>query len=335
MLTVFVKYVIIIHVAEADLNKNKPKRFKINKGGIMSDKQVYWRHRSGDRLSDFYFDDPTRLLSHNDRFYEDFYIGRRTPSPMLLRTVGLRYCDPEYHFKHLGFGGRYAMLFVFDGEGYVDGIPLTRGNIAYFSRHRLANFSTNPQKLCVYGWFTFADGNSDEIIRKMGLSNKNRIYSTKNVDKIEKIFEEMLYVKHTNADTEIYMDSCLLHLLSLSQYVKPQNSYVENVSENKHLGTALKYISDNFKKADFRISHISEAIGISENHLRAIFRQEMGMSIRDYVIKERINIAVTLLKNSNYNINEIAQFCGYNDYKQFSEQFKKIMGVPPSRYGTK
>ncbi len=254
---------------------------------------------------------------------------------MLLRTVGLRYCDPEYHFKHLDFGGRYAMLFVFDGEGYVDGTPMTRGNIAYFNRHRLANFSTNPQKLCVYGWITFVNGNSDDIIGKMGLSSKNRIYSTQNIDEIEKVFRDMLYVKHENADTEIYMDSCLLHLLSLSKYVKPQSGNVENVSENKHLGAALQYITVNFKKTDFRIADISKAIGISENHLRTIFREEMGISIRDYVIKERINIAVTLLKTSNYNINEIAQFCGYNDYKQFSEQFKKIMGVPPSKYGTK
>ena len=150
----------------------------------MSDKQVYWRHRSGDKLSAYYFDDPTLLLSHKDIFYEDFYIGRSAPSPMLLRTAGLRRCDPDYHFKHLSFGGgRYAMLFVFDGEGYVDGIPLSRGNIAYFSRNRLANFSTNPQNLCVYGWITFADGNSDEIISKMGLSNKNRIYSTESIDK--------------------------------------------------------------------------------------------------------------------------------------------------------
>ncbi len=301
----------------------------------MSDKQVYWRHRSGNRLSDFYFDDPTRLLSHKDTFYEDFYIGNSTPSPMLLRTVGLRYCDPEYHFKHLVFNGRYAMLFVFDGEGYVDGTPMTRGDIAYFSRHRLANFSTNPQKLCVYGWVTFIDGNSDDIIGKMGLSNKNRIYSTQNIDEIEKVFRDMLYVKHGNADTEIYMDSCLLHLLSLSKYEKTPSRYEENVSENKYLGAALQYITFNFKKTDFRIADISKAIGISENYLRTIFREEMGISIRDYVIRERINIAVTLLKTSNYNINEIAQFCGYNDYKQFSEQFKKIMGVSPSKYGTK
>ena len=288
----------------------------------MSDKQVYWRHRSGNRLSDFYFDDPTRLLSHKDRFYEDFYIGNSTPSPMLLRTVGLRYCDPEYHFEHLVFGGRHAMLYVFDGEGYVDGTPMTRGDIAYFSRHRLVNFSTNPQKLCVYGWITFVNGNSDDIIGKMGLSNKNRIYSTQNINEIERIFRDMLYVKHANADTEIYMDSCLLHLLSLSKYVKPQEGYKENASENKYLGAALQYITVNFTRTDFRIADISKAIGISENHLRTIFRKEMGISIRDYIIRERMNIATTLLKESKHNINEVARFCGYSDYKQFSEQFK-------------
>ena len=298
----------------------------------MHDRYPYWQHRSGNRLSDYYYDDPSALLTYTDKYYEDFYIAAPSPSPMLLRTVGFRHCSPDYHFDHMSFGGRYAMLFILDGEGYVDGISLTRGNIVCFNRRRLCNFSTNPEKLCSYSWITFVDGNSDKLVEKIGLSNKNFIYRTDNIDEIARIFYDMLYVKHENCDIELYMDSCLLHVLSLSERSEGKEETVSETVNNRHLNSALQYISFNFKRTDFRIAHVSNAVGISENYLRTLFREEMGISIRDYVIQQRMNIAVTLLRTSNYNISEIALFCGYSDYRQFSEQFKKTLGVPPSKY---
>lgn len=295
----------------------------------------YWQHRSGNRLSEYYYDDPSVLLTHNDNYYEDFYIAAPSPSPMLLRTVGFRYCSPDYHFDHMTFGGRHAMLFILDGEGYVDGVPVTSGSIVYFNRRRLCNFSTNPERLCSYGWVTFVDGNSDELVEKIGLSNKNFIYRTDNADEIARVFYDMLYVKHEGCDTELYMDSCLLRLLSLSVRSEGKAETVSETVSNRHLNLALQYITFHFKRTDFRIADISNAVGISENYLRTLFRKEMGVSIRDYIIQQRINIAVNLLKTSNYNINEIALFCGYSDYRQFSEQFKKKMGVSPSKYKSK
>ncbi|MBQ8849056.1 MAG: helix-turn-helix transcriptional regulator [Clostridia bacterium] len=300
----------------------------------MSDNCIYWQHRSGDRLSDFYFDDPTLLLAHKDEYYEDFYIGRHTPSDMILRTVGYRRCDPEFQFRHMSFGGRYCIMYVFEGEGYVDGNIVDRGNVIFFDRRRISNFSTHPENLCAYGWITFTGGNSDEIVKKIGLSNKNCIYRIDNIDRAEAIFRDMLYVKHEE-NTELYMEGCLLRMLSLSE--KPKETDVSEVASvgNRYLDSALLYISLNFKDPDFRISDVSTAVGVSENYLRTLFREELGVSMRDYIIEQRINIAVNLLRASNYNITEIAQFCGYTDYKNFFKQFKRRVGVSPSKFKIK
>ena len=155
---------------------------------------------------------------------------------------------------------------------------------------------------------------------------------TDKIEQIEELFKDMLYVKHEGCNIELYMESCLLRLLSLSERSEPRAEAVADSVNNRHLNMALQYISFNFKRTDFRISAVSDAVGISENYLRTLFREKMGMSIRDYIIEQRLNIAVNLLKTSNYNINEIASFCGYSDYRQFSDQFKKRMGVTPSRF---
>ena len=298
----------------------------------MNTQNMYWRHRSGNRLSEFHYDDPSELLEYCDKYYEDFYIARATPSVMMLRTVGFRHCSPDYHFEHMTFSGRYAMMFILDGEGYVDGNPVTEGTIVFFDRRRSCNFSTNPEKLCSYAWITFVDGVSDELIEMIGLSNHNMIYRTENIIDISRIFYDMLYVKHPNTNVEMYMEASLLRLLSLSEYRDGKEAKDVAKGNQRHINAAIWYITNNFKSKSFRISDISDKVGISENYLRALFKSEMGISIRDYVIDLRIQTAKTLLKNSNYNISEIASFCGYKDYRQFSEQFKKKTKVSPSKY---
>ena len=72
----------------------------------------------------------------------------------------------------------------------------------------------------------------------------------------------------------------------------------------------------------------------NEKYLQRLFKAETGMSIYQYVSKLRMDAAITLLGASNYNINEIAEYVGYNDRKRFTEIFKKRFGVSPSKYSS-
>lgn len=73
-------------------------------------------------------------------------------------------------------------------------------------------------------------------------------------------------------------------------------------------------------------------VGINDAYLRALFKQEIGVSIKEYVIRIRMDKALELLKHSNYNINEIARMIGYPDYRLFVDVFKKRIGLSPSQY---
>ena len=58
----------------------------------------------------------------------------------------------------------------------------------------------------------------------------------------------------------------------------------------------------------------------------------VGQSPIDYLTDYRISEACYLLKNSNLSIAEIAVSVGFFDQFYFSRVFKKVKGVPPSRY---
>ena len=58
----------------------------------------------------------------------------------------------------------------------------------------------------------------------------------------------------------------------------------------------------------------------------------MGITIYRYIAKLRMDAAINLLNTSNYNVNEISEFVGYNDRRTFTEAFKKQFGISPTQF---
>lgn len=71
---------------------------------------------------------------------------------------------------------------------------------------------------------------------------------------------------------------------------------------------------------------------LSPNYLSTRFKQELGMSISDYLLDRRVRLACQLLSTTSFSIQDIAAKTGIGDASYFSKQFKRIMGMPPLRY---
>lgn len=89
---------------------------------------------------------------------------------------------------------------------------------------------------------------------------------------------------------------------------------------------------NNYKKSDLSIKEIADKSFMSEVYFRRLFKEEYGISLQKYIINLRIQNALGLISTGYYSLKEIAYISGYNDYKYFSVEFKKNMGVSPSEY---
>lgn len=92
------------------------------------------------------------------------------------------------------------------------------------------------------------------------------------------------------------------------------------------------YIKENFKDPALSVTDAADASSISEVYFRKLFKKQFGVSPKTYIINARIKHAVNLIDSGYYSLTEIAEMCGFEDYKYFSSQFHKIKGVPPSKY---
>lgn len=97
------------------------------------------------------------------------------------------------------------------------------------------------------------------------------------------------------------------------------------------VNAATTYIDQNLT-GKILIDQICQSVGTNASTLNFKFRREFNLSIGQYIVEQRIKKARKLLISTSYSISEIAKRCGFEDVYYFSNTFKKVQGVSPSRY---
>lgn len=80
------------------------------------------------------------------------------------------------------------------------------------------------------------------------------------------------------------------------------------------------------------LSDLSESLGYTEYYLSRKFKEETGVSIKEYTNQKRIERASFLLANSTLSIHDISEKLKFHSQSYFTEQFRKLTGVSPAKY---
>jgi two-component system, response regulator YesN len=82
----------------------------------------------------------------------------------------------------------------------------------------------------------------------------------------------------------------------------------------------------------FSLSALARQVGMSKYHLSHRFREVLGVTFRDYLLRVRLERAKVLLAAGHVSITEVAQNVGFGDLPRFDKVFKRYTGVTPSAY---
>ncbi|MEG1004418.1 AraC family transcriptional regulator [Clostridium sp.] len=106
---------------------------------------------------------------------------------------------------------------------------------------------------------------------------------------------------------------------------REKKALVENITE---------YLSINYVK-DISLETLSKNMYLSPVYISKIFKEIMGDSPINYLIKIRLSKAKELLNDSSIPIKTVAKMVGYNDPYYFSKLFKKYYGISPNKFKEK
>jgi AraC family transcriptional regulator len=72
--------------------------------------------------------------------------------------------------------------------------------------------------------------------------------------------------------------------------------------------------------------------GMSRSHFSRTFHAVVGMSLRQYIVHQRVDRARQLLKQSTLSVTAIATECGFYDLPHLNKAFQRRFGVSPYRF---
>ena len=91
----------------------------------------------------------------------------------------------------------------------------------------------------------------------------------------------------------------------------------------------LHYMSNHYNEP-LTVQKMASMFNLSDMYFGNLFKQETGMSFRNFLTLIRMNRAEEMLYSGEYKIHEIADACGFTDVFYFSRVFKKHRGISPS-----
>ncbi len=168
-----------------------------------------------------------------------------------------------------------------------------------------------------------------------GLRNAPRVLDQSALALVDQLVREFVHPEGAAPDTlsiSYHLSRLLLHLLGCPELPEDRR--------NIHAGTSARdvilekinhYVREHLTES-LTIADIAKELGYSVSHLRAVFRDRLGVSLGRYMRESRLSEAAQLLQTSDFNVSEIGGRCGFESLYAFSRAFRKAYGIPPRAY---
>ena len=130
----------------------------------------------------------------------------------------------------------------------------------------------------------------------------------------------------------MYQQECMRDLYSLLiTLAKLGDKKYHSADKRERLAKVMEYIANNYSKT-ITNDTLAGIAGMSTVYFRKLFTQIYGTSPMAYVHNLRIKKAKEMLSSDYGSITDVAYSLGYASVYDFSRDFKKHTGVPPSGY---
>lgn len=115
----------------------------------------------------------------------------------------------------------------------------------------------------------------------------------------------------------------------MSYFVKHAEARL--IVKDERIGHLLGYIMEHIGET-ITVKQLADNACLTESYLVRAFRQGMGITPLQYVIKKKIQYAQTLLLGTDKSVLEICRDAGFKDASYFIRLFKKNIGFTPQEY---
>lgn len=235
-----------------------------------------------------------------------------------LLSLGREKCVPSHSFSY-AYTDFYLVHYVISGCGTFikNEVPrrVSAGEIFIIKPDNVYSYIADADTPWEYMWFSF-DGELAGVFEKcddvIKIADDTILYDMLRMTQFKNTCMEYLTGKLYEFMSELFEEY---------DYVDSNSDYVKTVSD---------FIKANYMRK-ISVKDIADTINLNSRYLSRIFKKEKGMTIQEYILKQKFSKAKNLLA-MGFTVSETALTVGYTDQFTFSKIFKKHTGVSPSEY---
>lgn len=270
----------------------------------------------------------------NNTYKQSFHQHLADNTSISVFNCGSQQCDAGYTW---GPGARdhYLIHLVISGQGSftVQGVtyPVKAGEVFWARPGQRIQYAADRDAPWEYKWVGFNGTQAYWLASQLPFTVNCPVHTCSAPQTLAEHLDNIYAARGVQIQHEAMMVGHLYLFLACLMQDAPQDGGRSMNAGAQYVFNAVKYIQFHYFQ-NIGIDDIAKAVGISRSHLYRVFMSNVGQSPIDYLTAFRIEEACKLLRQTALSISEIAVSVGFFDQFYFSRVFKKIKGVPPSRY---
>ncbi|BCN30789.1 AraC family transcriptional regulator [Anaeromicropila herbilytica] len=147
---------------------------------------------------------------------------------------------------------------------------------------------------------------------------------------LETDLEKLIGLFHDSKQTSLVRMNLSLWNILLNCFELGQGKS-ENAKEDSRTKEMINYLEHNYTR-NFTSTELEEVMGLTYKYVGTFFKENTGMTIKEYQLMLRIGRSVKLLCETDMPIAEIAAQTGFYDSFYFSKIFKREKGISPRKF---
>lgn len=163
-------------------------------------------------------------------------------------------------------------------------------------------------------------------------ADRGIVFSIEDAKKAEKHLVQMINNKGIDKMIDFFNVIKILCSSEKKGHLCSENYKLEyDERGNKKMAEAYTFIRENYFRP-ISLEKISKVVGMTPFVFSRFFKKNSGACFVEYLNRVRINKACYLLRETEYQIQEIAMECGFLSISNFNKQFKKAEMTSPKDY---